>query len=289
MPANRDATPSTVPSACLGLTGPTLSVAAACASGNHALAHAKEWLEMGWVDVCLAGACDIGVTPIRWRPSAICGPCRAQRSTAEGPAAVRLRSRRHGAGRRRSRVRARDAPAVLAAAGESLCRGRRRRHHSDAHHLVIPDPDAHAGHRRHAAGLAAAQVNPSDVDYVNAHATGTPVGDICEAQILQTVLGPDVERVAVSSTKSMTGHLLAAAAAVEAIACLTAMTARRDPSHGQPGPGRSRIATSATCRTRPASTRCAWPCRTHSASAATTRRWCSSRRTAKRRVPDAIC
>ena len=62
-------------------------------------------------------------------------------------------------------------------------------------------------------GLAAAGLNPEDVDYVNAHATGTPVGDVCEARILQAVFGPHCSRVPVSSTKSMTGHLLSAAAA----------------------------------------------------------------------------
>ena len=72
-------------------------------------------------------------------------------------------------------------------------------------------------------GLAAAEVNPEDVDYVNAHATGTPVGDMIEAKMLHAVFGEHCPRIPVSATKSMTGHLLSAAAAVEATACLTAM------------------------------------------------------------------
>jgi 3-oxoacyl-[acyl-carrier-protein] synthase II len=68
-----------------------------------------------------------------------------------------------------------------------------------------------------------AAVDPSAVDYVNAHATSTPVGDLAETRVLQTVFGPALPGVSVSSTKSMTGHLLTAAAAVEAVACLAAL------------------------------------------------------------------
>jgi 3-oxoacyl-[acyl-carrier-protein] synthase II len=71
--------------------------------------------------------------------------------------------------------------------------------------------------------LADACLDPGDVDYINAHATSTPVGDIAETRVLTTVLGDAVSRVPISSTKSMTGHLLTAAAAVEALACVVAM------------------------------------------------------------------
>jgi 3-oxoacyl-[acyl-carrier-protein] synthase II len=71
--------------------------------------------------------------------------------------------------------------------------------------------------------LADARVDPGEVDYINAHATSTPVGDVAEARVLHTVFGEGVRRVPISSTKSMTGHLLTAAAAVEALACLVAM------------------------------------------------------------------
>jgi 3-oxoacyl-[acyl-carrier-protein] synthase II len=113
----------------------------------------------------------------------------------------------------RAQRRGRDAYAEVAAVGIT----------SDAHHLVIPDPDSTQAIAAMRQGLAAAELNPGDIDYVNAHATGTPVGDACEARILQTVLGQDTVRIPVSSTKSMTGHLLCAAAAVEALACLTAI------------------------------------------------------------------
>ncbi len=113
----------------------------------------------------------------------------------------------------RAQARGRRAYAEVAGVGVS----------SDAYHLVIPNPDATQAIAAMRAGLAAAQVDPSEVDYVNAHATGTPVGDICEARIIRTVLGEHWNNVPVSSTKSMTGHLLAAASAIEALACLTAI------------------------------------------------------------------
>jgi 3-oxoacyl-[acyl-carrier-protein] synthase II len=73
------------------------------------------------------------------------------------------------------------------------------------------------------AALADAAIEPAEVDYVNAHATSTPVGDVAEARVLATVFGDDVRRGPVSSTKSITGHLLTAAAATEALACIVAM------------------------------------------------------------------
>jgi 3-oxoacyl-[acyl-carrier-protein] synthase II len=89
--------------------------------------------------------------------------------------------------------------------------------------MVIPSPDPDQASAAMRQALADARVNPSDVDYVNAHATSTPRGDAAEAQILHNVLGEAVRTVPVSSTKSMTGHLLAAAAAVEALACIIAI------------------------------------------------------------------
>jgi 3-oxoacyl-[acyl-carrier-protein] synthase II len=209
----------------LELCGPTMSVAAACASGNHALALARDWIEMGLVDVCLAGACDMGVTPYSL---ASFGNLRALSRRNETPAealrpfdcdrdgmvlgeggAVFVLERSDSA-----QARGRAPYAELAGVGMT----------SDAYHLVIPSPEPTyaAAAMRHA--LASAQVRPEEVDYVNAHATGTPVGDVCEARALHAVFGDFCSQVPVSSTKSMTGHLLGAAAAIEALACLTAIT-----------------------------------------------------------------
>ena len=208
----------------LQLTGPAISVSAACASGNHALAQAKRWLELGWVDVCLAGACDMAVTPM----------------ALAGFGNLRALSRRNAEPRAASRPFDRDrdgfvmgeggAMFVLEAADAARARGARAYAEvaghgasSDAHNMVVPSPDPGPAivAMRHA--LADAGVNPSDVDYVNAHATSTPRGDPAEAAALKSVFGPHASRLPVSSTKSMTGHLLTAAAALEALACLVAM------------------------------------------------------------------
>ena len=88
---------------------------------------------------------------------------------------------------------------------------------------MIPSPDPAPAAAAMRQALADAQVEPARVDHVNAHATSTPVGDAGEAAVLRSVLGDDVGRIPVSSTKSLTGHLLTAAGAFEALACLTAL------------------------------------------------------------------
>jgi 3-oxoacyl-[acyl-carrier-protein] synthase II len=89
--------------------------------------------------------------------------------------------------------------------------------------MVIPSPDPEPAIAAMRSALADARVEPDQVDYVNAHATGTPVGDIAETRVLESVFGQHIQSVPVSSTKSMTGHCLTAAAAIEALACLVAM------------------------------------------------------------------
>jgi 3-oxoacyl-[acyl-carrier-protein] synthase II len=214
----------------LEISGPAVSISAACASGNYALALAKRWLEMDWVDICLAGACDMAVTPLCL---ASFGNLRAlSRRNDDAPAASRpfdcdrdgfvmgeggavfLLEKAAMARERTARVYAR-----LAGCGAS----------SDAHNMVIPSPDPKPAIRAMQQALEQARVSPADVDYVNAHATSTFVGDIAEARVLEAVFGNGVQHVPVSSTKSMTGHLLTAAAAVEALACLIALERQAVP------------------------------------------------------------
>jgi 3-oxoacyl-[acyl-carrier-protein] synthase II len=208
----------------LGLSGPAITVSAACASGNYALAQARRWLELGWVDVCLAGACDTGVTPLG----------------LAGFGNLRALSRRNAEPKAASRPfdRGRDG-FVLGEGGtmfvlEPATTARRRSAHgyaevagcgasSDAHNMVIPSPDPEPAMAAMRQALADACVEPDAIDYINAHATSTPVGDIAETRVLEAVLGESLRTVPVSSTKSMTGHCLTAAAAVEALACLIAM------------------------------------------------------------------
>jgi 3-oxoacyl-[acyl-carrier-protein] synthase II len=208
----------------LGLSGPAISVAAACASGNYAIAQARRWLELGWVDVCLAGACDAGVTPMGL---AGFGNLRAlSRRNAEPQAASRPFDR----GRDGFVLGEGGAVFVLENAANARRRGARVYAEvagcgasSDAHNMVIPSPDPEPAIAAMRKALGDAQIDPADIDYINAHATSTPVGDIAETRVLTTVLGPSVRTVPVSSTKSMTGHCLTAAAAVEALACLISM------------------------------------------------------------------
>jgi 3-oxoacyl-[acyl-carrier-protein] synthase II len=94
---------------------------------------------------------------------------------------------------------------------------------SDAYHMVIPSPHPEPAIAAMRRALDDARVNPDEVGYVNAHATSTPVGDQAEARVLETVFGPSIAQVPVSSTKGMTGHLLTAAAAIEAVACIVAL------------------------------------------------------------------
>ena len=214
----------------LDLTGPAINLSAACASGNYALTVARRWLELGWVDVCVAGAADMAVTPMNLaafgnlralsrrndEPTKASRPFDKERDgfvMGEGGALFVLeradRARRRGA----------HAYAEIAGCGAS----------SDAHHMVIPSPDPNPAIAAMRQAIADAGLPPSAVDYLNAHATSTPVGDIAEVKVLETVFGADLPKMSVSSTKGMTGHLLTAAAAVEALACIVALEKQAVP------------------------------------------------------------
>lgn len=214
----------------LDLSGPAVSMSAACASGNYAIALARRWLQMGWCDVCLAGACDLAITPV----------------TLAGFANLRALSRRNGDPQGASRPFDTDRDGFVIGEGGTLFvleraeQARRRSAKvyaevagcgasSDAYHMVIPSPHPEPAIAAMRQALADASLDASAVDYVNAHATSTPVGDAAEAKVLQTVFGEHLLKMPVSSTKGMTGHLLTAAAAVEALACIIAMDRQTVP------------------------------------------------------------
>lgn len=214
----------------LGIEGPVATVSAACASGNYALHVASRWLQRGWVDVCLAGACDLTVTPMAM---AGFGNLRALSRRNDAPAAA---SRPFDRGRdgfvigeggvvfvleRTAEARRRGAPLLA----ERLSVGVR----SDAYHMVIPSPDPSPAATAMRLACRDAGVDPTELDYINAHATSTPVGDVAEARVLRTVLGSAARKVPVSATKSITGHLVTAAAAFEALACLIALQEQAIP------------------------------------------------------------
>lgn len=208
----------------LGLGGPQMTISAACASGNWALAQGRRWLEMGWVDICLAGAVDIGTTPLSM---AAFGNLRALSRKNDTP-----REALRPFDRDRDGMVLGEGGAVFVLEREDEAKTRNARRYadvvgfgatSDAYHMVIPCPEPQQGIAAMNQALGDANLTPADVDYINAHATATPVGDICEAKILQSVFGSRIGDVPISSTKSLTGHLLSAAAAIEAVACLTAI------------------------------------------------------------------
>lgn len=207
----------------LGVTGPVATVGAACASANYAIAQAKRWLELGMVDVCLAGGlevttpiCRSGFNNLRAMSRNVDNAERSSRPfdterdgfvMGEGGAIFLLESEKV------ARLRGAQPLAEVVGFGST----------SDAFHMIIPssDPAPAAGAMR--AALTDAGVAPEQVDYINAHATSTPVGDKAEARAIHSVFGEHTPSVPVSSTKSMTGHLLSAAAAIEALACVTAI------------------------------------------------------------------
>lgn len=214
----------------LDLHGPASTVSAACASGNYALWVARQWLRLGWVDVCLAGACDMSVAPM----------------SLAGFGNLRALSRRNDAPAQASRPfdKNRDGfvmgegGAIFVLEPEPLARKRSARLYaevagvssrSDAYHMVIPNPDPSPATEAMRKALTDARITPAEVDYVNAHATSTPIGDVSESRALKGCLGENVRNVPVSSTKSMTGHLLSAAAAVEALFCLIALDKQAVP------------------------------------------------------------
>ena len=112
-----------------------------------------------------------------------------------------------------ARRRGANAHAEVAGCGSS----------SDAHHHVIPCPNPAPAGEAVRRALDNARIDRANVDHINAHATSTPVGDATEAAVLRLVFGDELERIPVTSTKSMTGHLLTASGAIEALACLSAM------------------------------------------------------------------
>jgi len=213
----------------LGIDGPAVTVAAACASSGYALALARTWIESGWVDACLAGGCDI------LSPTSLAAFYN-----------LRALSRRDDDPTKASRPFDRDRDGFVMGEGggffvlerrdAALTRGARLRGElagvgssSDGAHMVIPSSNPVQAARAISAALADAGVSPAEVDYVNAHAAGTPVGDVAEAGAIRLALSASTDRVPVSSTKSMTGHLVSGAAAFEALVCLAAIEQQAVP------------------------------------------------------------
>lgn len=208
----------------LGVRGPNLALATACATGSHALGEAAAIIRRGAADIMVAGASEAGVIPIAMAsfdnmgalanaekgPERACRPFDAERSgfvVGEGAGIVVLE--------RLDLARARGAHIY----GELVGYGAS----DDAFHMAAPAEDGVGAAEAMSAALEDASLPPTAVDYINAHGTGTPLGDTIETRAVKAVFGEHAYRLAISSTKSMTGHLLGAAGAVEAIFCLLAL------------------------------------------------------------------
>jgi nodulation protein E len=200
----------------LGLKGPTYVISSACASGTHAIGQAFQLVRTGQSPVALAGgteACLTVGTFKCWEALRVLSPdtCRPFSKTrsglvlGEGAAMVVLETREH--------AMARDAPIYAEISGFGMS--------ADAGDIIAVDPDGAARAMR--AALIDATVNPDDIDYVNAHGTGTALNDKAETLALRKAFGASAERLAVSSSKGVLGHSLGAAGALEFAATALAL------------------------------------------------------------------
>jgi 3-oxoacyl-[acyl-carrier-protein] synthase II len=209
-----------------GLRGPSLSHTSACSSSAHAIGEALRWMQRGEADVMVAGGAEATITPIG----------------IAGFSAMFALSRRNDAPEAASRPwdRGRDGFVCGEGAGtlvlETLTRAKKRGARilaevvgyaatSDAFHITKPSPNGAGGARAMRLALKDAKLSPDQIEYINAHGTSTPAGDIEESKAIADVFGAHAldKKLWVSSTKSMMGHLLGAAGAVESGVCLKAL------------------------------------------------------------------
>jgi len=198
----------------LGIGGPVQTISTACASGAMAIGDAIHAIRRGEVDVAIAGGSDslcrltyAGFNALRAVDERPCRPFRGDRaglSLGEGAAALILEPL--------ERALARGArPLVLAAGEGATC---------DAHHMTSPQPGGPGAAEAIRGALAEARLDPTEIDFVNAHGTGTPLNDAAECEALVAVFGDRAPDLPVTSTKSLVGHLLGSAGALEAVATI---------------------------------------------------------------------
>jgi 3-oxoacyl-[acyl-carrier-protein] synthase II len=203
-----------------GLQGPNLCIVTACATSNNAIGESWRMIKFGDADIFLAGGAEASIIPIG----------------LAGFSAMKALSTRNDEPERASRPFDRDRDGFVMGEGagvvvvEELENAKARGAKiyceltgyglsADAHHMTAPAPDGEGAARAMQIALKHAKTTPEQVDYVNAHATSTGLGDICETRAIKTVFGEQAYKVSISSTKSMTGHLLGGAGAVEMAAC----------------------------------------------------------------------
>jgi len=207
-----------------GLRGPNYTTVSACASSTNALIDSFNLIRLGKADVIVTGGSEAAINPVGMGgfnamnalstrnddPKTASRPFDAERDgfvMGEGGAGIILEEYEH--------AKARGAKIYAEMVGGGLS--------ADAHHLTAPHPEGLGARNVMANAIEDAGMKPEDVDYVNVHGTSTPLGDIAETKAIQQVFGEHAYNLNISSTKSMTGHLLGAAGAVEAMASIMAV------------------------------------------------------------------
>lgn len=208
----------------LGAKGPNTCTVTACASGSHAIGDAFELVKRGGADACICGGAEACVTPL----------------AVAGFSSMRALSTRNDEPRKASRPfdAKRDGFVIGEGSGivilEALKKALERGAHiygemlgygmtGDAYHITAPSPEGEGAARAIEAALQEAEISPEEVDYINAHGTSTPYNDEFETMAIKKVFGKHAYELAVSSTKSETGHLLGAAGGIEMIVCSLAI------------------------------------------------------------------
>lgn len=207
-----------------GIKGPNMAVVSACATGGNAIGEAAEMIRRHDVDVVICGGTEACLHPLAFagfnvmgalsthndEPAKACRPFDARRDgfvLSEGAGVLVLENEEH--------ARARGAKIYGQVIGYGTS--------ADANHLAAPDAEGEGIGRSMEWALQRAKVEPKEVDYINAHGTGTKLNDVIETNAIKQVFGEDAYNIPVSSTKSMIGHALGGAGAIESIICLKAL------------------------------------------------------------------
>ena len=208
----------------LGAKGPSSAVATACAAGSNAIGDAFRLLQLGKADAMVCGGAEASITPLgvagfasakalsfrNEDPSSASRPFDAERDgfvIGEGAGVMVLETLEH------AKNRGANIQAEIIGYGTTC----------DAHHITSPSPGGKGGANAIKLALLDGKLNPEEVDYINAHGTSTPANDSNETSAIKSVLKDQAKKVPISSTKSMTGHLLGGSGGIEAVACVLAL------------------------------------------------------------------